>query len=161
MCIRDRYEDNFTSGGAADFPDAFAGKVKDLDYKTIRYPGHYQWVKNTMSTIANSDDRIKALENIMLENIPSVEDDVVVVYASVEGKDINGRLRRKEKSYKIFPSMVGKKRLRAIQTSTAAPLCEVAYMLLTHPWKGTILQSQLSTRDFLNGPFVTAIYGKY
>ena len=157
----DEYEDNFTSGGAADFPDAFAGKVKDLDYKTIRYPGHYQWVKNTMSTIANSDDRIKALENIMLENIPSVEDDVVVVYASVEGKDINGRLRRKEKSYKIFPSMVGKKRLRAIQTSTAAPLCEVAYMLLTHQWKGTILQSQLSTRDFLNGPFVTAIYGKY
>lgn len=157
----DEYEDNFTSGGAADFPDAFAGKVKDLDYKTIRYPGHYQWVKNTMSTIINSENRIKALENIMLENIPSVEDDVVVVYASVEGKDINGRLRRKEKSYKITPSYVGNQRLRAIQTTTAAPLCEVAYMLLTHQWKGTILQSQLSTIDFLNGPFVSMIYGKY
>lgn len=157
----DEYEDNFTSGGAADFPDAFAGKVKDLDYKTIRYPGHYQWVKNTMSTIINSENRIKALENIMLENIPSVEDDVVVVYASVEGKDINGRLRRKEKSYKITPSYVGNQRLRAIQTTTAAPLCEVAFMLLTHQWKGTILQSQLSTIDFLNGPFVSMIYGKY
>jgi saccharopine dehydrogenase-like NADP-dependent oxidoreductase len=157
----DEYEDNFTSGGAADFPDAFAGKVKDLDYKTLRYPGHYQWVKNTMSTIMNTENRIKALENIMLENIPSVEDDVVVVYASVEGKDSQGRLRRKEKSYKIKPSFVGNKRLRAIQTTTAAPLCEVAYMLLTHQWKGTILQSQLSTSDFLNGPFVTAIYGQY
>lgn len=157
----DEYEDNFTSGGAADFPDAFAGKVKDLDYKTLRYPGHYQWVRNTMSTIVNNENKIKALENIMLENIPSVEDDIVVVYASVEGKDASGRLRRKEKSYKIFPSVVGKKRLRAIQSTTAAPLCEVAYMLLTHQWKGTILQSQLSTSDFLNGPFVTAIYGKY
>lgn len=157
----DEYEDNFTSGGAADFPDAFAGKIKDLDYKTIRYPGHYQWVKNTLTTIINNDDRIKALENIMLENIPSVEDDIVVVYASVEGKDSMGRLRRKEKSYKIFPSYVGKKRLRAIQTSTAAPLCEVAFMLLSNNWKGTILQSQLSTQDFLNGPFVTEIYGKY
>ncbi|MBK9734188.1 MAG: saccharopine dehydrogenase NADP-binding domain-containing protein [Saprospiraceae bacterium] len=157
----DEYEDNFTSGGAADFPDAFIGKVKDLDYKTLRYPGHYQWVKNTMSTIMNSENRIKSLENILLENIPSVEDDIVVVYASVEGKDSTGRLRRKEKSYKIFPSFVGKKRLRAIQTTTAAPLCEVANMLLNNTWKGPILQSQLSTTDFLKGPFVTAIYGKY
>lgn len=157
----DEYEDNFTSGGAADFPDAFAGKVKDLDYKTLRYPGHYQWVKNTMSTIMNAENRIKALEDIMLENIPSVEDDVVVVYASVEGKDHHGRLRRKEKSYKIMPSLVGKKRLRAIQTTTAAPLCEIAYMLLKNNWKGTILQSQVSTEAFLNGPFVSAIYGKY
>jgi saccharopine dehydrogenase-like NADP-dependent oxidoreductase len=157
----DEYEDNFTSGGAADFPDAFAGKVKDLDYKTIRYPGHYQWVKNTMSTIMNSENRIKALENIMLENIPSVEDDVVVVYASVEGKDSNGRLRRKEKSYKIKPSFVGHQKLRAIQTTTAAPLCEVAYMMLQNQWKGTILQSQLKTDEFLNGPYVSAIYGRY
>ena len=156
----DEYEDNFTSGGAADLPEAFAAKIKNLDYKTIRYPGHYQWVKNSLSTITNSDDRIKALEYIMLENIPSVEDDVVVIYASVEGKDINGRLRRKEKSYKIFPSYVGNKRLRAIQTTTASALCEVAYMLLTHHWKGVILQSQLSTTDFLKGPFVTAFYGE-
>jgi len=157
----DEYEDNFTSGGAADFPDAFAGKIKNLDYKTLRYPGHYRWVKNTMSTITNSEDRIKALENIMLDNIPSVEDDMVVIYASVEGKDKFGRLRRKEKSYKIFPSRIGNKKLRAIQTTTAAPLCEVANMLLNNNWKGTILQSQLSTLDFLKGPFVTAIYGKY
>ena len=142
-------------------PDAFSAKIKNLDYKTIRYPGHYQWVKNSLSTIINNDDRIKALENIMLENIPSVEDDIVVIYASVEGQDQNGRLRRKEKSYKIFPTFVGKKRLRAIQTTTASSLCEVAYMLLTHKWKGIILQSQLSTKEFLNGPFVTAIYGKY
>lgn len=157
----DEYEDNFTSGGAADFPDAFAGKIKDLDYKTLRYPGHYEWVKNTLSTIGNAEDKIKALQDIMLRNIPSVEDDVVVVYASVQGMDSHNKLRRKERSYKIFPSMVGNKKLRAIQTTTAAPLCEVAYMMLTHDWKGTILQSQLSTEVFLNGPFVTEIYGKY
>lgn len=157
----DEYEDNFTSGGAADFPDAFAGKVKNLDYKTLRYPGHYEWVKNTLSTIIHENNRIKALEKIMLENIPSVEDDMVVIYASVEGNDHSGRLRRKEKSYKIFPSVVGKKRLRAIQTTTAAPLCEVAYMMIRNKWSGTILQSQLETDEFLNGPFVTSVYGKY
>ena len=157
----DAYEDNFTSGGAANLPDAFAGRVKNLDYKTIRYPGHYQWVQNTLSTIQNVENKIKSLENIMLENIPSVEDDVVVVYASVQGKDRNGRLRRKERSYKIFPSVVGHKKLRAIQTTTAAPLCEIARMLLTHQWKGVILQSDVPTLDFLNGPFVSQIYGMY
>ncbi len=157
----DEFEDNFTSGGAADFPDSFAGKVKNLDYKTLRYPGHYEWVKNTLSTIINEENRIKSLEKIMLENIPSVEDDVVVIYASVEGNDQQGRLRRKEKSYKIFPTMVGNKRLRAIQTTTAAPLCEVAYMMIKNKWQGTILQSQLMTDEFLNGPFVSSIYGKF
>jgi saccharopine dehydrogenase-like NADP-dependent oxidoreductase len=157
----DEYEDNFTSGGAADLPDAYAGKVKDLDYKTLRYPGHYQWVQNTLDEIAGESNKIKTLEKIMLDNIPSVEDDVVIIYASVQGNDKNGRLRRKEKSYKIVPSMVGNKKLRAIQSSTAAPLCQVAYMLLKNNWKGTILQSQLSTTEFLNGPFVTAVYGKY
>jgi len=157
----DKYEDNFTSGGAANLPDAFLDKIKDLDYKTIRYPGHYEWVEHTLSTIQHKEDKIKALENIMLENIPSVENDIVVVYASVQGKDKHGRLRRKEKSYKIFPSKVGNKTLRAIQSTTAAPLCEIAYMLLTHKWKGVILQSEVSTLDFLNGPFVSEVYGKY
>ncbi len=157
----DVFEDNFTSGGAADLPDAFAGKIRDLDYKTLRYPGHYEWVRHTLSTIQHKEDKIKALEHIMLENIPSVEDDIVVVYASVQGKDKDGRLRRKEKSYKIFPSKIGNKTLRAIQTTTAAPLCEMAYMLLKNNWKGVILQSQVPPLDFLNGPFVRQIYGEY
>jgi saccharopine dehydrogenase-like NADP-dependent oxidoreductase len=157
----DEYEDNFTSGGAADLPDAFQGRVKDLDYKTLRYPGHYSWVEGALSTIPAGEDRIQAIENIMLENIPSVEDDVVVVYASVQGKDHKGRLRRKEKSYEIYPEKIGNQNLRAIQTSTAAPLCEIAYMMMTKGWKGLKLQSQIPTEEFLNGNIVSRFYGKY
>ena len=29
-----------TSGGSSTLPDTFKGKIRDLDYKTIRYPGH-------------------------------------------------------------------------------------------------------------------------
>lgn len=155
------YEDNFTSGGAADLPDALAGKVRDLDYKTLRYPGHYQWVKETLDQIPAEEDRIKTLEKIMLNNIPSVEDDIVVVYASVRGNDAAGRLRMKEKSYKIYPSKVGNKTLRAIQTTTAGPLCESAYMLLQGQLKGTVLQSAIDSKAYLSGPFVSSIYGQY
>jgi saccharopine dehydrogenase-like NADP-dependent oxidoreductase len=157
----EEYEDDFTSGGAADLPDALAGKVKNLDYKTIRYVGHYQWVRDVISELGDQPNVIDALEAKMLATIPSIEDDLIIVFASVQGKDEHGRLRKKEKSYKIPPTKVGNQTLRAIQSTTAAPLCEAAYMLLSNKYKGTVLQSQLDTDDFLNGPFVSAIYGKY
>lgn len=154
------YEDNLTSGGAADLPDAFAGKVKDLDYKTLRHPGHYDWVRKILSEEPVGENAVAYLQKVMQDNIPSVEDDVVIVYAAVEGKDKDGVLRAIQSAYRIEPSFVGTKKLRAIQTTTAAPLAEVARMLLTGDWKGPIFQSQLDVEAFMNGPFVSAIYGK-
>ncbi len=153
------YEENLTSGGAADLPDAFAGKIKDLDYKTLRYPGHYDWVRKILSEEPVGKNAIEYLQEVMQTEIPSVEDDVVIVYAAIEGKDKHGVLRGIQASYKIEPTYVGTKRLRAIQTTTAAPLAEVARMLLTNKWSGPVFQSQLDVEAFMNGPFVSPIYG--
>lgn len=153
------YEQNFTSGGAADLPEALAGKVRDLDYQTLRHPGHYEWAKNIIDNTPEGVDKIQHLESTMLENIPMVEDDIVIVYANVIGKDDKGVLRSVEGSYAIKPSFVGTKKLRAIQTTTAAPLCEAAYMLLTQDLKGPVFQSMIDPEKFINGPFVKAIYG--
>lgn len=155
------YEDNLTSGGAANLPDFLAGKVIDLDYKTLRYPGHYEWVKQTVSSIPTGKNKIDELERIMKDTIPMVEDDVVIIYSSVEGKDKDGNLRAIEKSYSIKPSKVGTKTLRAIQTTTASPLAECAQMLVTGNYKGVVLQSDLNTDDFLNGVFVKDTYGEF
>ncbi len=153
------YEDDFTSGGAADLPSALAGKVKNLNYKTLRFPGHYDWAKGIISKTPTGQDKVEHLHNTMMANIPAVEDDVVIVFASVKGKDQHGTLRAMEQTLHIYPSMVGKEKLRAIQTTTAGPLCEAARMLLTGDHKGPIYQSQLNTAEFLNGPFVKSIYG--
>ncbi len=153
------YEDDFTSGGAADLPVALAGKVKDLNYKTLRYPGHYNWVRDILSTSPQGDDRVDFLNKTMLSNIPAVENDVVIVFASVKGKDNQGVLRAVEKSIHVYPSRVGKHTLRAIQTTTAAPLCESAKLLLSGAYKGPVFQSQIDTDSFLNGPFVSKVYG--
>ena len=64
-----------------------------------------------------------------------------------------------EKSIHVYPSMVGKHKLRAIQTTTAAPLCEAAMLLLTGKYKGPVFQSQIDTHSFLNGTFVAKVYG--
>lgn len=154
------YEDNYTSGGAADLPDAFEGLIKDLDYKTLRLPGHYKWVDQILKEIPNGEDRIKVLQDTMLDQIPSVEDDIVVVYASVTGYDDKGKLRKIIKVYEVAPSKVGSKYLRAIQSTTAAPLCEMARMMLEKDWKGTILQSEIDPESFMKGPYVSAIYGE-
>ena len=153
------YEESFTSGGAADLPEALAGKVVDLDYQTLRHPGHYAWANKIIGETPTGADTIQHLEETMLKEIPSVEDDRVIIYSTVIGEDSDGRLRAIEGSYNIKPSMVGTKKLRAIQTTTAAPLCEAAYMLLTQDLKGPIFQSMIDPIKFMNGPFVKAIYG--
>lgn len=152
-------EDNLTSGGAADLPEALAGKVKTLDYKTLRFPGHYQWVDNVLSVIPEGENRVQKLQDTMQTFIPMIEEDQVIIYASVQGKDKDGNLRGMEGSYRILPMKVGTKTLRAIQSTTAAPLAECARMLATGKWKGVVFQSELDPESFMNGPFVSMVYG--
>ncbi|MBK9107545.1 MAG: saccharopine dehydrogenase NADP-binding domain-containing protein [Saprospiraceae bacterium] len=153
-----KFEDDFTSGGAADLPDYFLGKVKSLDYKTIRYPGHFNWVRNQLHDIQEGVAKENQLLKKMTDQIPFSEDDMIVLYVSVKGKDRSGILRIKERSLKIEPSFVGSHKLKAIQTATAAPMLEAARMLLSNKYKGPILQSQIDTKAFLHGSFIQSIY---
>jgi saccharopine dehydrogenase-like NADP-dependent oxidoreductase len=153
-----QYEDDYTSGGAADLPDYFSGRVRFLDYKTIRYPGHYQWVRSQLSEIKQRDNKELALLGKMMEQIPMAEDDVIILYISVLGLDSDDVLRIKERSIRIEPSYVGSHKLKAIQTATAAPMLEAARMLLTGKYKGPMLQSQINTHEFLQGSFVQMVF---
>ncbi|MGB4969238.1 MAG: saccharopine dehydrogenase C-terminal domain-containing protein [Saprospiraceae bacterium] len=154
------YEDDYTSGGAADLPDYFAGKVNALDYKTIRYPGHYGWVRKQLEEIGQHSNMELALLDRMSQQIPHSEDDIIILYISVLGKDQQGILRIKERSLRIEPSYVGSHKLKAIQTATAAPMLEAARMLLSGKYKGPLLQSQIDTHEFLQGSFVQMIYNQ-
>jgi saccharopine dehydrogenase-like NADP-dependent oxidoreductase len=152
------YEADLTSGGAADLPDYFQGKARALDYKTLRYVGHYDWVERQIKKLPKDENLPKRLQEVMLEAIPSVEDDLVLIHASVEGFDSDGKRRMIEKAFYVEPLEINGHSLRAIQTTTAAPLCESAMMLLTDKYKGVILQSQINPREFMNGNFVSQIY---
>jgi len=160
------YEEDLTSGGAADLPEALAGRVRELDYKTLRYPGHYDWVAAqvaAMGAAGNGDGhgngRIGALQEVMERDIPRCEEDRVVVYASVQGRDEHGVPRLREEVHHVRPVELGGVRLRAIQTATAAPLVEVAQMLLAGGYRGPVLQSRIDPDAFVGGRFVSRIYG--
>ena len=154
------YEENLTSGGAADLPDALSGKVRSLDYKTLRHPGHYAWLQEQLDNLENTPDAIKSLQEKMEAMIPHVEDDQIILYAAVEGKDATGVLRRREIAKRILPQIVGKHQLRAIQITTAAPLVQAAQLLLESSLSGVILQSQIDPIPFLNGNYMVPVYGK-
>ncbi|HJN76305.1 MAG TPA: saccharopine dehydrogenase NADP-binding domain-containing protein [Myxococcota bacterium] len=152
------YEEATTSGGAADMPTALSGRVRHLDYKTLRYPGHWAWVRRQLDAIGEVPDRVAQLQDRMLSAIPQMQDDIVVIYAACEGRTPSGR-RRLDAAYKVFPMELGGQRLRAIQSTTAAGLAECARILLTEDVRGALLQSQLGCEDYLNGPYCSAVYG--
>jgi saccharopine dehydrogenase-like NADP-dependent oxidoreductase len=152
------YEEDLTSGGAADLPAALEGKVRNLDYKTLRYPGHYEWIEQLLAAAPAGEERIAYLQARMEKTVPFLEDDLVVIYAAVEGRGADGTLRRLESSLLIRPSRVGARTLKAIQSTTTAGLAESARFLLTENPHGVCLQSQIDPAHFMAGPFVAGIY---
>ncbi|HEX9945715.1 MAG TPA: saccharopine dehydrogenase C-terminal domain-containing protein [Thermoanaerobaculia bacterium] len=152
------YEEALTSGGAADLPTALEGRVRHLDYKTLRYPGHYAWVEELLQEVPEGEDRADHLLKKMKEAVPFAEDDLVVIYAVVEGRGADGILRRLESSRLIRPCRVGARTLKAIQATTAAGLAESARLLLEKEPQGACLQSQIDPAHFMAGPFVAGIY---
>jgi len=151
------YEESFTSGGAADLPDAFNGMVRNLDYKTLRHPGHYQWVKDLIDSNPAAEGA-EWLQQQLLKQVPVLEDDKVIVYVTVRGYDESGFLQSVEKSYHVSPIRVGKHKLKAIQATTAAPMAECARLLLLGNYRGLLLQSQIDSEKFLTGRFVEKVY---
>ncbi|HEY4562440.1 MAG TPA: saccharopine dehydrogenase C-terminal domain-containing protein [Thermoanaerobaculia bacterium] len=152
------YEEDLTSGGAADLPAALAGKVRHLDYKTLRYPGHYGWVERILAEAPAGQDPIPYLQDRMETSVPFLEDDLVVIYAGVEGRGAGGARHRLEKYLLVRPSRVGARTLKAIQSTTTAGLAESARLLLTEEPQGVVLQSQIDPAHFMAGPFVSEIY---
>lgn len=154
------FEEDLTSGGAADLPEALAGRVRNLDYKTLRWPGHYAWVESILASTPAGVDRRAHLHEEMLSAVPRVEHgDFVVVYAAVQGRDAAGILQRAETSLRVPPFRCGAHTLRAIQATTAAGMAESARLVLSGRHQGVVLQSQIDPESFRSGPFVGPIYG--
>jgi saccharopine dehydrogenase-like NADP-dependent oxidoreductase len=152
-----RLREALTSGGAADLPAALAGRVDSLDYKTLRYPGHWSWVHDRIAELQGVDP-IAELEAVLLKAIPQVERDQVVIYAAVEGLDHAGERHRVDESLIVRPCQVGRHTLRAIQSTTAAGLAESARMLLVDGLEGVVQQSRIDPEVYLNGPFIRKVY---
>ncbi|PWJ58235.1 saccharopine dehydrogenase-like NADP-dependent oxidoreductase [Dyadobacter jejuensis] len=145
-----------TSGGLGTMCESFEGQVDTLNYKTIRYPGHCRLMRFMLYELLLKNDRA-LIEKILTEAKPPVQQDVVYVYAVVEGwKD--DRLEREEFYQAYHPIEIDGQHWRAISWTTAASIA-AAVELVAHgalPGTGFIRQEDIPLEDFLgtkNGQF--------
>jgi lysine 6-dehydrogenase len=84
-----------TSGGTSTLPLTYEGKVGELDYKTIRYPGHghKMWVLKKIGLMDSEEqdfDGLKiaprtVLEHLLENNLPESGKDATLIRIIVEG----------------------------------------------------------------------------
>ncbi|HEX2831878.1 MAG TPA: saccharopine dehydrogenase C-terminal domain-containing protein [Thermoanaerobaculia bacterium] len=121
-----------TSGGTSTLVDTFLGKVRELDYKTIRFPGHCAKFKTMIDLGLCSSDAIdvdgqpvkprRVLGELLVRNLPHDEPDVVLVRVEFAGG--GKRLR-----YDIIDRYDPETDLSAMMRTTAFPASIVALMM--------------------------------
>lgn len=155
-----QYEAFSTSGGLGTMCETLEGKVDTLNYKTIRYPGHRDGMKLFLYDLQMKNDR-KLAKDILNNALPLVDDDIVLIYAAVEGK-IDGLLRRKEFSKSYQNISIDNQDWRAISWTTACSISAVVDLVANGKLKtsGFIKQEEIPLDLFLNSHF-GSMYEKY
>lgn len=155
-----QYEAFLTSGGLGTMCETLDGKVDTLNYKTIRYPGHRDAMKLFLYDLGMKKDR-KLAKDILNNALPLVDEDVVLVYAAVEGI-LDGQLRRKEFSESYRNITLDNKDWRAISWTTACSIASVVDMVAEGQLKNTgfIKQEDIPFHRFITSHF-GSMYERY
>lgn len=121
-----------TSGGTSTLPDTFSGKLKHLDYKTIRYAGHCDKFKTMIELGLCSSDEIlvdyqkikprRVFGDLLQKNLPADGPDYVLVRLEFEGDG-------KKLTYDIVDKLDESTGLSAMMRTTAFPASIVAQMM--------------------------------
>src|SRR5476649_1600205 len=112
------YEAFNTSGGLGTLCETLAGRVENLNYKTVRYPGHRDIVKILIRDLRLGLHR-DVLKDVFEAAIPMTTQDLVLIFVTVTGQK-HGRLTQETFVRKVYARRVQGKLLSAIQLTTAA-----------------------------------------
>jgi saccharopine dehydrogenase-like NADP-dependent oxidoreductase len=147
------YEAFNTSGGLGTLCDTLEGKVRTLNYRTIRYPGHAAIMRALLNDLRLRDRR-DVLKDILEHAVPTTLQDVVIVFVTVSGHH-DGRLVQETYANKIYSRDVDGRTLSAIQITTATAICTVLDLLATGqlPQSGFVRQEDIPLKVFLANRF--------
>lgn len=149
------YEAFNTSGGLGTLCESLEGKVQNLNYKTVRYPGHRDIVKMLIRDLElGKIERRPILKDVLETSIPMTKQDVVLVFVSVVGMRA-GRLEQESYAKKIYAQNVNGQLLSAIQLTTASGICAMVDLVVSGklPQRGLVRQEQTKLSDFLSNRF--------
>jgi saccharopine dehydrogenase-like NADP-dependent oxidoreductase len=147
------YEAFNTSGGLGSLAKTYLGKVRNLSYKTLRYPGHCEKMRLLMNDLRLNEDR-ETLKRILERAIPKTYQDLVLIYVSVIGKQ-KGQLMEESYVKKVYPQEIAGLKWSAIQVTTASGITSVVDAVLKTPerYRGLVLQEQFVLKDVTDSRF--------
>ena len=147
------YEAFNTSGGLGTLCETLAGKVRNLNYRTVRYPGHRDIMKTLLHDLCLKDNQ-DLLKKILEGALPITYQDVVLVFVNVSGKK-DGVLVQESYVSKIYSQKINNTLWSAIQITTAAGICTVLDLLVEGKIlaKGFVKQEDILFSDFINNRF--------
>jgi saccharopine dehydrogenase-like NADP-dependent oxidoreductase len=143
------YEAFNTSGGVGTLCETLEGKVRTLDYKTIRYEGHRNLIAFLMNEL-QLNTRRPVLKDILENAVPITPQDLVLIFCTVTGWKA-GRLTQVTDARKIYHGEFMGEKCSAIQITTAASLCAVVDLHATGklPKQGFVRQEEVNLPEFI------------
>lgn len=147
------YEAFNTSGGLGTLAETLAGRVHNLNYRTVRYPGHRDILKVLLHDL-RLNERRGLMKEIFEHAIPMTLQDVVLIFVTVSGYR-EGRFIQESYARKVYAHDIGGRVWSAIQITTAAGICALLDMLASGalPASGFIRQEDVALDDFLANRF--------
>jgi len=147
------YEAFNTSGGLGSLGETYGARCEQMNYKTMRYPGHCQQMRLLMNDLKLNQDR-STLKRILENAVPQTLQDVVIVYVAVSGRQ-DGELREENYVNKIYPQEILGRLWSAIQVTTAAGITAVVDLVLARPdaYRGFVRQEQFRLPEVLANRF--------
>jgi saccharopine dehydrogenase-like NADP-dependent oxidoreductase len=148
-----RYEAFNTSGGLGTLCESLHGRVRTLNYRSIRYPGHCAIMKALLNDLRLRDRR-DVLKDILENALPTTMQDVVIVFVTVSGM-IDGVLTQQTYAHKVYAERVDGELRSAIQITTASGICTVLDLLASGALsqRGFVRQEDIPLDDFLANRF--------
>ena len=127
--------------------------MRNLDYKSVRYPGHRDILALLMNDLKMNQDR-DTLKKIFENAMPYTKQDVVLVFVTVTGTK-DGRYQQMSYAKKIYNAEIGGEHWGAIQITTAAGLCGVLDLHVQGklPKTGFIRQEDVAFDAFIANRF--------
>ena len=148
-----QYEAFNTSGGLGTLCETLAGDVRNLNYRTIRYPGHRDVMKLLLQDLRLAE-RPSILADVLENAIPATRQDVVVIFVTATGQH-QGRTWQESYAHSVYPQHLAGREWTAIQTTTASSVCAVLDLLVAGrlPSKGFVRQEDIRLDEFLANRF--------
>jgi saccharopine dehydrogenase-like NADP-dependent oxidoreductase len=147
------YEAFQTSGGLGSLCETLESRVRELNYKTIRYPGHHELMVFLLREL-RLEDRRDLLKNVLETAIPVTFQDVVVIFCTVTGMR-RGQFVQHSDARFVYPCELQGEAWSAIQITTAAALCAVLDLHISGVLggQGFIKQEEIGFEPFIQNRF--------